>query len=219
MTLVLLRNFSYTFKIFFRVFYGENKLGIKADDSVEHGDAIIIPLLALSVPSFIIGYSFFDSVLFNGFFDGPISDGSKLQIMYDNFIISAYDFTYNSFFTLNFFLLASGFFISYLLFYKNIPLPLQLKNKLILITSLIKGEYGFTYLSDILVPVGIKKFSGMLWRKTDIAIIDNFLVNGVARRIKHISSTVRLLQTGYIYHYAFTMIIGLIMFLLLFNYI
>ena len=209
----------YTFKIFFRVFFGDNKLNIKKDDSIEHGDTIIIPLLALSVPSFIIGYSFFDVVLFNDFFNGPISDSGKLQLMYEKFIINAHAFTYHSFFTLNFVSLISGFLVSYLLFYRNISVPIELKKKLLSTIALLKGEYGFTYMSDVLVPNKFIKLSNILWNKSDVAIIDNFFVNGLARKIKSISSSLRLIQTGYIYHYAFTMIVGLLLFLLLFNYL
>lgn len=98
-------------------------------------------------------------------------------------------------------------------------MPIELKKKLLSTIALLKGEYGFTYMSDVLVPNKFIKLSNTLWNKTDVAIIDNFFVNGLARKIKSISSSLRLIQTGYIYHYAFTMIVGLLLFLLLFNYL
>ena len=52
--------------------------------------------------------------------------------------------------------------------------------------------------------------------KSDVGVIDNFFVNGTANLINFISSKVRLMQTGYLYHYAFTMIIGLLLFLIIF---
>ena len=71
-------------------------------------------------------------------------------------------------------------------------------------------------MSDIAIPTKFKKLSSLLWEKTDVAIIDNFIVNGIAKKIRSAASSMRLIQTGFIYHYAFAMIIGLLLFLLFF---
>ncbi len=206
----------YTFKILFKVFFGDNKLNILPTDKVEHDDVIIIPLLALSVPSLIIGFSLFDSVLFRGFFDISISDYSQVSQIYDTFVISSYAFTLHAFTTLNFFLLILGIYVAYLLYYKNIKLEDSFINILALPIKILRGEYGFTYMSDIAIPTKFKKLSSLLWEKTDVAIIDNFIVNGIAKKIRSAASSMRLIQTGFIYHYAFAMIIGLLLFLLFF---
>ena len=78
------------------------------------------------------------------------------------------------------------------------------------------NEYGFIYLSNTLIPKYSRKFANILWVKSDIKVIDNFFINGTAKIIFLISSTVRVIQSGYLYHYAFTMILGLILFLFLF---
>ncbi len=206
----------YTFKILFKVFFGENKLNIQVTNKTEHDDVIIIPLLALSVPSLIIGFSLFDSVLFKGFFDISISDYSKVNQIYEEFIINSYSFTLHAFTTLNFFLLILGIYVAYLLYYKNIRLKESFMNIFSMPINILKGEYGFTYMSDTVIPNKFKKISLMLWEKADVAIIDNFLVNGIAKRIRSTASSMRLIQTGYIYHYAFAMILGLLFFLIFF---
>ena len=206
----------YTFKILFKVFFGNNKLNIQPTEKVEHDDVIIIPLLALSVPSLIIGFSLFDAVLFTGFFNISISDYSQVNQIYNEFIISSYAFTLHAFRTLNFFLLILGIYIAYLLYYKNIKLKDSFVNILALPTKILKGEYGFTYMSDVVIPNKFKKISSILWEKTDVVIIDNFIVNGIAKKIRAAASSMRLIQTGFIYHYAFAMIIGLLLFLLFF---
>ena len=206
----------YTFKILFKVFFGDNKLNIQPTDKVEHDDVIIIPLLALSVPSLIIGFALFDSVLFRGFFDTSISDYSQVNQIYNGFIISSQAFTLHAFTTLNFFLLILGIYIAYLLYYKNVKLKNSFINILTLPIKILKGEYGFTHMSDIVIPNKFKKVSLILWEKTDVAIIDNFIVNGIAKKIRAAASSMRLIQTGFIYHYAFAMIIGLLLFLLFF---
>ena len=66
------------------------------------------------------------------------------------------------------------------------------------------------------VPRFIQNISNFLWKKSDVKVIDNMLINGSANIVSSLSSKIRLLQTGYIYHYAFTMIIGLLFFLIIF---
>ena len=82
--------------------------------------------------------------------------------------------------------------------------------------TMLENEYGFNVLSNFLVPKYIKKISNFLWKKSDVKVIDNMLINGSANIVSSLSSKIRLLQTGYIYHYAFTMIIGLLFFLIIF---
>ena len=191
-------------------------MNIQPTDKVEHDDVIIIPLLALSVPSLLIGFSLFDAVLFGGFFDTSISDYPQVIQIYDMFIINSYAFTLHSFTTLNFLLLILGIYTAYFLYYKNIRPKDSFINFLALPIKVLQGEYGFTYMSDIAIPNKFKKISSLLWEKTDIAIIDNFIVNGIAKKIRAAASSMRLIQTGFIYHYAFAMIIGLLLFLIVF---
>ena len=155
-------------------------------------------------------------MLFRGFFDTSISDYPQVVQIYDRFIINSYSFTLHSFTTLNFFLLILGIYTAYLLYYKNIRPKDSFTNILALPIKVLKGEYGFTYMSDIAIPNKFKKISSLLWEKTDIAIIDNFIVNGIAKKIRAAASSMRLIQTGFIYHYAFAMIIGLLLFLIFF---
>ena len=88
--------------------------------------------------------------------------------------------------------------------------------KIPVIKNILLNEYGFNQLSNSLIPTNIKKISEFLWKKTDISLIDNTFVNGSANIVSSISNKIRLLQTGYIYHYAFIMIIGLLFFLIIF---
>ena len=206
----------YTFKIFFKVFFGPNKLKIKKTDQIEHSDVIIIPLLGLAVPSIVIGFALFDSALFNDFFKSSITDSGRLETIYNDFVRSSLSFTLHSFLTFNFLALVSGLILSYILYYKNYQIPKNVTQKLESIIIYVKREYGFTHLSDVFFPRIFNNLSNMLWKKTDVAFLDNFIVNGIANRIRIFSSSLRLIQTGYIYHYAFTMIIGLLILLLFF---
>lgn len=206
----------YTSKIFFKVFFGDNKLKIEDSTELEHKDVILMPLIALAIPSMFIGLALFDSMLFNNYFAGSTSDFNITSNFYNNYIISAFSFTVHAFTSLSFFVLVIGVITSYLIYYKEIDLSKIFEGKLSLIKKILESEYGFINLSNNYIPLYFKKIANILWIKSDVNIIDNLIVNGIANQIKKISTRIRLIQTGYIYHYAFTMIIGLMLFLLVF---
>tara|TARA_B100001179_G_C18517924_1_gene371476 strand:+ start:87 stop:398 length:312 start_codon:yes stop_codon:yes gene_type:complete len=92
----------------------------------------------------------------------------------------------------------------------------NLRNKFRNLYNILKNEYGFIYLANIYFPKNVNTVSNVLWKKSDEKIIDGYFVNGIANLINNLSLKVRTLQSGYLYHYAFTMIIGLVLFLLFF---
>ena len=206
----------YTSKIFFKVFFGNNKLKIKENEELEHKDVILMPLIALAIPSMFIGLALFDSMLFSNYFASSTSDFNRINSFYNNHIINVFNFTMHAFTSLSFFALVIGIIVSYFIYYKETNLTKILDNKLSSIKKILENEYGFISLSNNYVPCYFKKIANILWIKSDVNIIDNLIVNGIANQVKKISTRMRLIQTGYIYHYAFTMIIGLMLFLLVF---
>ena len=74
---------------------------------------------------------------------------------------------------------------------------------------MLEQKYYFDALNErVLAPLA-RGVGGLLWRAGDTAVIDGFFVNGSARAVGWLSGIVRRLQTGYLYHYAFAMFIGL----------
>ncbi len=206
----------YTAKIFFKVFFGENKLKIEKSSDLEHKDTLLIPLVVLAVPSAFIGWSLFDTMLFNDFFKSSISDSDRIQMFYDQYIQHSSIFILHSFSSLSFLILLIGLVSSYYLYFINSQILELITNKFSIFKKILISEYGFTTLSNNIIPKNFKKLANIIWLKSDISIIDNFFVNGTANLIGYISSKIRLIQTGYLYHYAFTMIISLLIFLIIF---
>ena len=206
----------YTSKIFFKVFFGDNHLKVKKNNSREHNNTLLLPLIILAIPSAIVGWLLFDLVIFNNFFLGSITDVNSINYFYQSYIIHSGAFVIHSLTSMSFFALLLGLAISYILYYKKSKFLENILSKFVFIKKILLNEYGFNNLTNHIIPKYIKKTSNVLWRKSDINIIDNLFVNGSARMIVLISSKIRLLQTGYIYHYAFTMIVGLLLFLIIF---
>ena len=206
----------YTAKIFFNVFFGENKLNIQDDRNIEHNDVILIPLVSLAIPSLLIGIALFDNILFSGFFSNSITDYSRISLMYDNFIFNSVSFTLNSLASLNFLSLLIGLLLSYFIYYKKQFFDINIFKSTSKIHSILSSEYGFKNLSDTYVPMIFKNIARVMWKTYDELLIDKVIVNGVANKIQQISLQIRKIQTGFIYHYAFVMIISLMTLLWIF---
>ena len=206
----------YTAKIFFNVFFGENKMNIKDTENLEHSDVILIPLVSLAIPSLFIGIALFDNILFSGFFSTSITDNSRILLMYDNFIHSSISFMFNSLFSLNFLSLLTGLLLSYFIYYKRQVLNINIFKRSSRMYSILSAEYGFKSLSDTHIPNLFKNLSRVMWKTYDELFIDKLIVNGIANKIHQISLQIRKIQTGFIYHYAFVMIISLMTLLWIF---
>jgi NADH-quinone oxidoreductase subunit L len=75
--------------------------------------------------------------------------------------------------------------------------------------TILIDKYGFDWFNEHVIMAGARMLGGGLWRVGDQAIIDGGLVNGSAKTVGWLSSVMRYAQSGYLYHYAFAMIIGL----------
>jgi NADH-quinone oxidoreductase subunit L len=91
---------------------------------------------------------------------------------------------------------------------KRQDIPAMLQKKFSFIYAILERKYGFDDFNDWFFAGGARKLGGGLWRRGDQTVIDGWLVNGSARLVGYASRMVRHLQSGYIYHYAFAMLIG-----------
>jgi NADH-quinone oxidoreductase subunit L len=74
---------------------------------------------------------------------------------------------------------------------------------------LLVNKYYFDWFYENVIASSVRNFGASLWKRGDETVIDGWLVNGSARAVGALSAVVRQVQTGYLYHYAFAMIIGL----------
>ena len=206
----------YTSKIFFKVFYGKNKLIHINENEPEHNKIILIPLGILATLSIFIGLILFNPIIESNYFSSSLTDSVRLKEFFSTSISSSHELIIHSLTSLNFLTLALGLFFSYLFFLQYPNTGEKMKIKFEYFYDLLKNEYGFTYLANTYFPKNANLISKILWKKSDEKIIDGYLVNGLANLINTFSMKIRLFQSGYLYHYAFTMIISLVLFLLFF---
>ena len=79
------------------------------------------------------------------------------------------------------------------------------------INYVLNSLYGFDRLNDIIFVKGSVKLGNLLWRISDMTLIDKLLVNGSAKCARYLGAFIRPVQTGYVYHYAFFMIVSLML--------
>ena len=204
----------YTSKIFFKVFFGESTLpkeGQNENPKNENDRQMLLPLFILTAPSVFLGLFIYDPLMIGILFQNSLAANELTIAFYNDYVINSFEFFLHSFTTINFLILLIGLIFSYLYYYKkafsiNVP---------DFIRSTLAKEYGFESLSSYFIPKFQNIFTKYLWRKIDISTIDNGLINNTSSFINNLSSKMKKLQTGFIYHYSLIIISALIFLLIL----
>jgi len=95
------------------------------------------------------------------------------------------------------------------IFYIVAPsIPAQILARLPLVHHVLEQKYFMDRINEFVFAGGARLLGGQLWKRADQSLIDGFFVNGSARVVGAIASIMRIGQTGYLYHYAIAMILG-----------
>jgi NADH-quinone oxidoreductase subunit L len=203
----------YSFRLFFLVFHGNERMDEHTREHVHETPAVVtVPLMVLAIPSVIIGWFFVEPVLFGDYFGSAIfvdPDHDVLAEMGKTFPGPAHFFM-EGFLHWPFFLAVTGFVITWYMYIKRPDLPDKLAAHSRIIYDILVRKYGFDELYQFLFAGGAREVGGLLWRFGDKTLIDGLMVNGTARAVGWFSSVVRWVQSGFLYDYAFAMIIGLL---------
>ena len=97
---------------------------------------------------------------------------------------------------------------AYYLYMVNTALPAAIQSRVQPIYTLLENKYYLDWINENIIARGARAIGTGLWKGGDAAVIDGFLVNGSWKIVGWVSGAVRWLQTGYLYHYAFAMILG-----------
>jgi NADH-quinone oxidoreductase subunit L len=226
----------YSFRMYFLVFHGKERFDVHAHDAHHHGHhddhgehhggpphespaVVWVPLVLLAIPSAVIGYVAIEPMLFGDFFKGAIAvDGAAHPAMAEltKFFTGATAMGLHGFVTLPFFLDVIGVGLAAYLYLFRPDLAEALKNRFAALYRLLDNKYYLDRFNEIVFAAGSRLIGRGLWKGGDQALIDGIAVNGSARLVGWFSGVVRLVQTGYIYHYAFAMLLGIAVVLFLF---
>lgn len=206
----------YSLRMFFLVFHGESRMDEHTASHVKESPfSITLPLVALAIPSAVIGYLTIDPMLFNGWLDNAITvaaNHTSMASLEANFH-GANGMIPHALQTLPFWMMVGGIASAWVLTLYRSQWADWIQKKFHRSNYVLESLYGFDRFNDIVFVGGIKKLGNFLWKVSDSGLIDKILVNGSARFVGFIASIVRPIQTGYVYHYAFFMIVSLLIIL------
>ncbi len=117
--------------------------------------------------------------------------------------------------TLPFWLALAGAATAWYLYIARPDLPAVIKQKSGVLARILERKYGFDEFNEWFFAGGARLLGRGLWKVGDQTLIDGLVVNGSAKLIGWVASIVRMFQSGYIYQYAFSMIIGVFVLLTL----
>jgi NADH-quinone oxidoreductase subunit L len=170
-----------------------------------------LPLVALAVPSVIIGYLTIQPMLFGDFLKDAITvHGEHHHAMGElkEEFHGAMAMALHSLQTLPVWLAVGGVATAYFFYLVKPSIPAALGRTFAPLVRVMENKYYMDWINENILAAGARLLGRGLWKGGDVALIDGLLVNGSARLVGWISGVVRLFQSGYIYHYALVMLVG-----------
>ncbi|NJS36687.1 MAG: NADH-quinone oxidoreductase subunit L, partial [Brachymonas sp.] len=225
----------YSFRMYFLVFHGKERFDQNPDAHGHHGHddhqghddhhddkphespwVVTVPLLLLAIPSVVIGFMTIGPMLYGDFFSDAIAvDGSKhlaMAKLAEHFHGSV-QYAAHAFVTLPFWLAVAGVALSYYMYMINPALPAAIKARVMPIYNLLENKYYMDWFNENVLARGARALGTAFWKGGDQGVIEGGFVNGSWKLVGAISALVRRAQTGYIYHYALVMLLGVFLML------
>jgi NADH-quinone oxidoreductase subunit L len=169
------------------------------------------PLIALAIPSAVIGAWSIKYMLYGGFFNSAIFFNSEKHPEMEELareFHGAAEMGLHAFASLPFWLAALGVAISYWFYIINPAIPAAIGRVLKPLITILENKYYFDWFNENVLAAGARLLGRGLWKGGDQGLIDGLAVNGSARLVGAFAGVVRLIQTGHLYWYALVMILG-----------
>ncbi|MBL3599165.1 MAG: NADH-quinone oxidoreductase subunit L [gamma proteobacterium endosymbiont of Lamellibrachia anaximandri] len=206
----------YSFRMFFLVFHGEGPRDAHAKEHIHETPKVVtIPLILLAIPSIFLGYLTIGPMLFGDWFDGVLfvlPEHAGLAEMGEHFHGAA-GFILHGMMGLPFYLAMGGLAVAWYIYMKNPSIADRIKSMASPVYNMLDKKYWFDEAYQLVFAGGSRGLGKILWMVGDRGLIDGLAVNGSARTVGWLAGIVRHVQTGYLYHYAIAMILGLLLML------
>ncbi len=219
----------YSFRLYFLVFHGKERYdqnpdahhdehhgghGEKHDDHHKPQESpwvVTVPLVLLAIPSVVIGFITIQPMLFGDFFKSVITVNLEkhpameelAKLFHGPVQMAVHGLT-----AAPFWLALAGVVTAWYMYMRNPALPAAIKRKCGPLYTLLDNKYYLDWLNENVLARGARGLGAGLWKYGDQKLIDGALVNGSWKLVGWVSGIVRRLQSGFIYHYAFGMILG-----------
>ena len=221
----------YSFRMYFLVFHGEERFGKPhTDDHDHHGEhhglapgekpheapwVVTLPLVLLAIPSVFIGFITIGPMLFGDFFKGVVFVSAEHEAMSElaKVFHGPAEMAVHSLTTAPFWLAVAGVASAYYCYMINPRVPAWFYDTFKSVHTLLDNKYYMDKINELVFAAGARGIGRGLSKVGDQTLIDGLIVNGSANAVGWLAGITRTLQTGYIYHYAFTMILAVAIYL------
>ncbi|WP_373019898.1 NADH-quinone oxidoreductase subunit L [Thiomicrorhabdus sp.] len=203
----------YSFRMFFIVFHGEESEYVRTHEMKESPWVVTLPLILLSIPAVLMGLPMIEPMLNGTYFNESIfvtAQNDTMMAVYNNYYHGVLDMIVHSFMTLPVALALSGVLLAWILYIKRPDIPGKLKSMCPRGYYMLDNAYGFDRLNEIVFVNGTRKLGQFFTKSVDIKLIDTGVIMNTCYAILNSANSLREAQTGYLYHYAFVMIFGLL---------
>jgi len=215
----------YSFRLLYLTFHGKERFEVvhdSGDDHLPDGQlahapkespwVVTLPLILLAIPSIFIGWMTIEPILFGGWLDDSIFVLDKNNVMAElgEHFHGATAMAMHSVQTLPFWLMITGLVLSTIIYLFRPSIADMIRKRVPFVYRVLDNKYYFDEFYQKFFASGSVRLGRNLWHKADAGFIDNGIVNGSARVVEWVAAQVRRWQTGFLYDYAFAMIIGLI---------
>ncbi len=206
----------YSFRLYFLVFHGQGPRDSHAAAHIHESPKVVwVPLVLLAVPSVLVGWYTIDPLLFGDFFKGAIQvlpQHDALKEMGEEFHGSA-AMVAHGLNGLPFWFALAGFLTAFVVYMLRPQTAGQIRRMVPWAYAMLDRKYWFDEAYLFVFGGGARLVGKAFWLVGDRLLIDGLVVNGSARATAWAATVVRQVQTGYLYHYAFAMILGLLLLL------
>ena len=205
----------YTFRMFFLVFHGKSRVVEDPNHPIHESPlSILIPLILLAVPAVFAGYVFFKPV-FNQFFGTAIFVLSAHNVTGEVFnkltqedLTQAGIFALHSIHTLPFYLSILGILVSWICYVLVPSVPEKLSRVFNYLYLFLIKKYFIDDAYDLIFGAGVRALAKIFWQVGDRVLLDQGVFHGAAGVIQKVSTVLRKMQSGYLFHYVLIMILG-----------
>ena len=217
----------YSFRLYFLVFHGKERYDQNPDAHHDHDHhhghghddkphespwVVWLPLVLLAIPSVVIGAMTLMPILFGDVFKGVIHvDAARHAAMAElaEEIHGWLPMGLHGFVTAPFWLALAGVAAAYYMYMVNPALPAAIKRIFQPVYTVLDNKYYLDWFNENVIARGVRMLGTGLWKGGDRAVIDGLVVNGSWKVVGWVAGAVRRLQSGYLYHYALVMILGI----------
>jgi NADH-quinone oxidoreductase subunit L len=203
----------YSFRMFFLVFHTEERMDEHTRSHLRESPWVVtLPLVLLAIPSVIAGFLFVGPMLFQGLL------GEAISVLPGHDVLGELGAEYHGPLAMMlhgllappFWLAAAGVASAWYVYTRRPDIAETVRARVQRLYTLLDHKYYFDEFNDRVFASGGRGLGRLLWRAGDATLIDGWLVNGTANTVGRLAGVLRRVQSGYLYHYAFAMIIGLV---------